>query len=646
MDLPVARVAVEVAHPHLDRLFDYAVPAELAAAAQPGCRVRVRFAGRLVGGFLLAREPASDHPGPLAPLSRVVSTEPVLSPEVAALAGAVAERTGGMLGDVLRLAVPPRHARVEAQPSPVPLARPPPPGPGGWGRYPAGAAFVDGLAAGRSPRAVWSALPGPDWPVEIATAATVALASGRGAVVVVPDSRDAARVDAALRTALGGPGRHVLLTAELGPAERYRRFLALRRGSVAAVVGTRAAAYAPVRDLGLVAIWDDGDDLHDEPRAPYGTARDVLLLRAHLTGAAVLVGGFAPSVEAYSLVSTGWARPLSADRITVRAVAPRISAAGSDAALARDPAARTSRLPTVAWEAARDGLRDGSVLVQVPRRGYQPALACRDCRAAARCPHCGGPIGRGALSAVPACRWCGRPAADWRCRECDGEGLRTAVVGSGRTAEELGRAFPGVQVRTSGGDSVLAGVGAEPALVIATPGAEPVAEGGYAVVLLLDGWAMLGRPGLRTTEETLRRWMNAAALARPAPRGRVVVVADAGLPVVQALVRWSPQAQAGREAAERAALGFPPASRLAAVDGGVEPLGDVLRALTTDAELPNGVEVLGPVPLAEERERALVRVPRSDGAALARALKRVLAGRSARKALESIRVELDPREPL
>ena len=81
------------------------------------------------------------------------------------------------------------------------------------------------------------------------------------------------------------------------------------------MVGTRAAAFAPVHDLGLVAIWDDGDDLHAEPRAPYPHVREVLLIRAHLEQAAALVGGFARSVEAEQLLSSGWAardRPAAA----------------------------------------------------------------------------------------------------------------------------------------------------------------------------------------------------------------------------------------------------------------------------------------------------------------------------------------------
>ena len=112
--LPVARIAVDVPLAHLDRPFDYLVPQRLAAAAVPGCRVRVRFAGQLTGGYLLERVAASEHRGRLAYLERVVSPEPVLSAEIAALAREVADRGAGTLADVLRLAIPPRHAGAEA----------------------------------------------------------------------------------------------------------------------------------------------------------------------------------------------------------------------------------------------------------------------------------------------------------------------------------------------------------------------------------------------------------------------------------------------------------------------------------------------------------------------------------------------------
>ncbi|NBE84393.1 primosomal protein N' [Micromonospora rubida] len=638
---PVARVCVDVPLAHLDRPFDYLVPAELDEAAAPGTRVKVRFAGQLVDGWLLERADDSGHTGKLAYLEKVVSPEPVLAPEVARLARAVADRYAGSLADVLRLAVPPRHARVEKEPHtpPEPPAPLDPPEADGWRAYPAGPAFLRALTEGRPARAVWSALPGEDWPARYAEAVAATVAGGRGAVVVVPDARDLDRLDAALTVALGD-GRHVALAAAAGPARRYRAFLAARRGDVSVVIGTRAAMFAPVARLGLVAVIDDGDDLHAEPRAPYPHAREVLLTRAQLADAAALVGGYARSAEAQLLVETGWAREVVADRATVRARTPAIAPTGDDPQLARDPGAATARLPSLAWTAARDAVRaDAPVLVQVPRRGYLPSISCAECRTPARCPHCAGPLALPSADGPPTCRWCGRIAAAYACPECGGRRLRASVTGARRTAEELGRAFPGVPVRTSGREEVLTTVPGGAGLVVATPGAEPVAEGGYGAVLLLDSWALLTRADLRAGEEALRRWLAAAALARPAGAGgRVVVVADGALVPVQALLRWDAAWFAARELAERRELGFPPAVRMASVTGSADAVADLLA----EARLPEEAELLGPVPADGDRERMLVRVPRARAAALAGALHSAAGVRAARKAADPVRLQVDP----
>ena len=99
---------------HLDRDFDYLVPPEMDEIAQPGVRVRIRFSGRLIDGFLLERLEKSDHTGKLMRLERVVSPERVLTPEILRLVTAVAARYAGTRADVLRLAIPPRHAKTEA----------------------------------------------------------------------------------------------------------------------------------------------------------------------------------------------------------------------------------------------------------------------------------------------------------------------------------------------------------------------------------------------------------------------------------------------------------------------------------------------------------------------------------------------------
>ncbi len=642
-DRPVATVLVDLPLAHLDRPFDYSVPARLHEEAQPGCRVKVRFAGRDVAGFLVERRDESDHPGRLSPLRTVVSAEPVLAPAVRGLARLVADRYAGTVADVLRLAVPPRHARVEDEAPPeraavlVPgldrLMEP-------WAAYDGGGAFVTRLLSGSAPRAVWTALPSEAWPARFAEAAAATAAAGRGSLLCVPDARDVSRLDRAL-TELLGPGRHVTLTADLGPAARYRSFLAVSRGRVCIVVGTRAAAFAPVHDLGLVAMWDDGDDQYAEPRAPYPHAREVLLLRAHHEGAATLFGAVARSVEAQALVVSGWAAALSAPRAVVRDRAPQVHVAGeSDSELEREPVP-AARMPRRVFEVVRAALGAGPVLVHSPRYGYQPALACSACRRAARCERCAGPLARTSATQPPQCRWCAGRAESWACPHCRADRLRAPVVGALRTAEEWGRSFPHTPVVSSGGAHVLDEVDPRRVLVVATPGAEPRVAGGYAAAVLLDTWLTLTRPGYRAGEEALRRWFTVAALVRPAAEGgRVVAVGDPTSPALQSLVRWDPAGFADRELADRAAARLTPAARLATVAAAPETLTEALTALA----LPRYVEVLGPADVSERQQalaRVVVRTTRERGAALSRALQQLQAGRSSRKQAP-VRVQVDP----
>ncbi|RFD24767.1 primosome assembly protein PriA [Mycobacterium uberis] len=643
--------------PHLDREFDYLVSTEQSDDAQPGVRVRVPFHGRMVDGFVLERRNDTDHPGKLGWLDRVVSAEPVLTAEVRRLVDAVAARYAGTRPDVLRLAVPARHARAEreapvAPASALPLI-PAPVDPSGWEVYGRGGQFLAALAESRAARAVWQALPGEQWSDRFAEAAAQTIYAGRAVLAIVPDQRD---LDALRRAVLTRVDEHnvVTLSAALGPAARYRCWLTALRGNARLVIGTRSAVFAPVNDLGLVMVWSDADDTLAEPRAPYPHAREVAMLRAHQARCAALIGGYTRTAEAHALVRSGWAHNVVAARPVVRAHSPRVMAIDdSRYAEERDPAARTARLPSIALRAARSVLAAGApVLVQVPRRGYVPSLACGRCRTVARCRHCTGPL---ALldRATPGtvCRWCGRVNPVLRCVRCGSEVVRAVVVGVRRTAEELGRAFAGTPVITSTGDTLVPEVGAGPALVVATPGAEPRVLGGYGAALLLDTWALLGRQDLRAAEDALWRWMTAAALVRARGDGGVVtIVAEAAIPTVQSLIRWDPVGHAEAELAARTEVGLPPSVHIAAVDGAA----GAIKALLQEARLPDEADLLGPVdlppgvrrpagmPAGTLVSRMLVRVPREQGLQLAASLRRGIGILSVRQTHQLVRVQIDP----
>lgn len=659
--LPVARVLVESPLPHLDRPFDYAVPAGMDSDAQPGVRVKVSFNGQQLNGFLLERMASSDAGHTLVPLAKTVSPVPVLTPAVSRLASAVAARYAGTVSDVLRLAIPPRVARLDKEYAAEPKDRSSPPPEaakpataGPWEDYRNGPAFLRHLAAGGNPRAVVNSLKGygdSGWPQLLATAVAATYASGKGAVVVVPDYRDLDRLEQALLALL--PEEAVArLTADDGPTPRYRNFLRLLAGSARIAIGTRSAAFAPVSNLGLVACWDDGDDLHIDQRAPYAHTREVLLLRAGQEDCACLLAGHTRSTEAQRLVEAGWAQPVETDRNVVRRSVPRVVNTADSFEQARDPLAGIARLPGAAWRAAKDGLERGPVLIQVARAGYAPSLVCETCREPARCAKCRGPLAVGAGSAIPQCRWCSTPSQDWQCAHCDGRRLRKGATGVLRTAEELGRAFPGKTVITSSGDQVKAAVGSGKALVVATVGAEPVADGGYAAALLLDGDSLLRRESLRAGEDTVRRWFNAAALVRPASDGGVAVITAADTAAVGALLRWDPAGYARRELSLRAELQLPPAVRIASVTGPRAAVEHYTAAVTAELAA-SGIQLraAGPAPVllagpaaagrAGEDVRTLLFFSYGQAAAVVRVLRATRAAVAAKRLVDPFQLRLD-----
>ena len=655
---PVARVRVDSTLPQVDRTFDYRVPAELSEDAVPGARVRVLFNGHELTGYIEERAATTDWTRTsLLPLKSVLSRVPSVAPEIFALAEALADRYASTVANVLRLAVPPRIAALDKKYAPLLpgyesaylgdsapvstsdapenaesehaassatdpyawLATPGAPAPfvldspalnpdapdaaSVFSDYENGAEFIEDVAAGAATRAVMTVLPGHlehTWADVLATALAAAAASGRGAIAVVPTAKNLDLLEAALAERLPADS-FVRLSSDSTPHTRYHGFVKARLGQVPVVIGTRAAAYAPVANLGLVVCWDDGDSSLVEQRAPYCHARDVLLLRASAENTAALFAGFSMSSEAARLVRTRWASHVRAPRALVRDYSPRIFSTGSEFELARDPLAAMARIPHLAFEHARRALARGPVLVQVARSGYIPSFSCERCRMPARCAECSGPLSVASGSSVPSCSWCGRLAQQWRCSECGFTHWRYSAAGATRTAEELGRAFPNVPVISSAGDHVRASVGPEPALVVATPGAEPVAFGGYAAALLLDADKMLRFDSLRAPEAALRRWLNAAALVRPAALEGTVVTTASPSPVEQALVRWDPAWFAREELKERAQTGLPPAVRTAAVTGAEADVRAFMEEFLGSSALPERVReqlrIVGPVPL-------------------------------------------------
>lgn len=621
----IAAVAVDVALPHLDRTFDYRVPAELDAQIAIGQRVRVRFAGRLVSGFVLQLHSDATHA--TVDVRSLVSTAVVLPPSMAALVRAVADRYASTFADVVRFAVPPRHGKAELAALEV-SAPPPAPGialSGPLEEVRAIHAFLSRTQQGESVAACLEIPSSLDLPDSVAALAVAALHAG-SVIVVAPDARDVERICQALK-AKGTAA--IVMQAGAGPAARQRAFTAASQASNSVVVGTRSAVFAPTRGRGTTIVVGDGNDALIEPHTPGWHVREVALLRNTTHGWSSLFVARHRSIEVQALVHTGVVKPLPwpverwrAHSVRVEAVPERLEDA--------DPLLRQLRIPPSVFKAVRDALARGPVVLSVPQRGYITSVRCAGCRELARCTKCSGPISISAAGEQARCTLCG--LAGWQCPWCSATQVRHQGIGAERTREELGRAFPNVPVRVVDAEHPLDRVPEAAQLLLVTPGAEP--DGRVPLAVVLDADAVLARHDLAAPVEALRRWSDVAALV--AHGGRLLLVGASTAPAVQAMVRSDPAGFAANELQQRASAGLPPALHAAVVEA---PAGNSAAAEIAAAAV--GSTTLGPVRSGEGQRWIVLH---SDLASLVLAVRGVLGRRSAAKSLTGIGVRIDPLE--
>ena len=684
---PVATVHVDMHQPHMDRTFDYLVPAKFDALVTPGVRVQVPVGTQKVSGCVITRGTITDTAGALRPIDRVISPLPVLDPEVYAVAQRVARRSAGSVSDILRLAIPPRHARAEreylSEYGPIEYSSAPvsevreevagdsPYSPqsseasramASWQPYVGGPAFVMRLQNGESPRAVCHELPGAsrdDGPLIGACLAT--RESGRGVIIILPTARRVAEVAEPLRELFGN--QVAVLLGDEPPEKRYHTFLRILGGQATIVIGTRAAAWAPVHHLGLVALYDDAAPTLREQRSPYVEARDVLALRASTAHAGMLISAPYVSVQSAALINSGWAALLEATPGTHHAYVARVS---SPEQWIHEEAS-WQRLPDAAFAMVRDALTRGPVLVVVPRAGYIPSVACSSCSRQALCPQCGGTLAQSMPEAPATCTRCGANPT-WRCPHCHGRSLRATRIGSHRTAEEIGKAFPGVGVILSGAgspDGIAHQVRDVPRIIVATPGAEPQAESGYAGALVLDSRYLRG-DGLEADISFMRHATRVISLVRSASDGGHVMFAGGIDPAsLQALSQWDLAPYARSLLAEREGLQLPPTARWLAITGeraNIRRLLGLIRAYANERsssplrhptedilfvtgvhEFVGGISVLGPVEAKGHEVTVYLRSALAFAMELADIARDAYRTYSGQNLGEPLRLEIDPR---
>lgn len=571
---PYVRTWVDSGISHLDTSYDYGVPESFSELIVPGVRIQVPFNGREVEAIVLERVEKPSVSGRISTISRVISPYPIATVESLDLIKTIAHLWVTSPWHILRSAVPARVASVERNVVAEVLIKTIRDDGKGSFSYEADAPFVDPATS---------------------AATIISREHEHGSVLVIaPDTRD---IDA-ICAALSQRGTaHFRLDSSIARGLRYENYLKSMRDGHCVAVGARGAIFTPVKNLRTILVFKESSHQHYEIRNPGWNVRDIAILRRKRENVNVIFTGFVPSLDLAILIENNELTFITQPH------RPKVKAFSSDDG---------SLLPGRIFDDIRKGLTIGPVLFLMPRKGYGNALLCAHCRNMAMCS-CGGRLVITGKNAVPICVLCSRRYEGWKCQWCQRDRTYVAARGIERAGEEIARAFPNFLTILSFGGVIKDHVANRPALVLATPGAVPTVESGYAAVVILEGLTFFSHPDLRAQERARELFFETSAMVNP--DGWVLLCIQDSHPIVSAISRWNPSAMIKRELAERLEVSLPPyvsSAVLTGPDSEFTTIATGLRKAINENRLPPAARFFGPTSIGKGLSKIVFYFPNED----------------------------------
>ena len=538
----VARIRFASPLPQLDKEFDYLVPENLAGLIKFGQLVEVPFGSgaKARTGIVCKVSDEAEPREKLLSVSSLISSLPVFTEQQLALCSAVAERQAGTIGELLSVAIPKRYQRVEAKHEPLTQSFE-------VHRSSLESNLVSSLQTGQRLFFQQDLLEGhlevPTWAMNFAESSAYMLQQGISSLVVLPDFAELAKFERALSKLdlLEVSIRHS--SSDTGSIRYWNHLKSI--DSVAINYGLRSVAFAPAKNLGLIMLWDDGDESHTEQSSPYWNSREVLLQRAELEKTRIVLSAHSPSTEVIRLIDIGYLQKQSKKSSSSTVIVTELS----------------DRLDSQTFALISNTLRAGNpVLVQIANAGWATSLICVGCKELKLCPNCSSSIWVDPAGKI-RCRSCKAHLEPFACA-CGKTAMRPTKLGASAFTQQMQRSFPDAQVVHSNGEDRLVSVNSGPVLVVATPGAEPEVVGGYACVVIADAQSMVGSPRLRALEQSLGKWANAISLGRASATTVFVGLKGDLANDMQSLNFY---AAVSKDYLDRQDLGLPPITRIASI---------------------------------------------------------------------------------
>jgi primosomal protein N' (replication factor Y) len=358
------------------------------------------------------------------------------------------------------------------------------------------------------------------------------LDAGRSAIMLVPEIGLTPAAAAQLHDTFGD--QVAILHSGLTDDERAEQWHRIRRREARIVVGTRSAVFAPVSDPSLIVVDEEHDTSYKQEETPRYHARDVAVMRAKMSNAAVVLGSATPSLESYYNTASKYRLIAMPNRVEERPL-PEVEIIDM-----RDEFKNTGEEQLISrrlTEEITDRLaRREQVMVLLNRRGYAPIVLCRTCGNTVQCKNCDIPMTHHKVARRIECHYCGyAERVPEKCPKCSSEYVYFLGAGSEKLEERLHGMFPRARIARIDRDTIRGRHDFERVLssmqagdVDLVVGTQMIAKGhdfpGVTLVGVVGADSALKFPDFRAAERTFQILTQVAGRAgRGSAPGRVVL---------------------------------------------------------------------------------------------------------------------------
>ena len=636
----MSRTYVQVALPlPLRQTFTYTIPEDFADEVVVGSALLVPFGRRTLVGYAvgLSSEKGADAPRRLKAVEEVLDPGPLFPPDLLEVTHWMADYYLCGWGEVLRAAVPDKAVRrrrcagdvedlppleefeVEGEEVHYTLTTQ---------QETALEPLRRALREERYQTAVLHGVTSSGKTAVYESLVEEALKRGRDSIVLVPEISITPQMVPIFHSRFGASV--ALFHSRLKASDRHTQWRRVLSGEAKVVIGPRSAVLAPVGNLGVIVVDEEHEPSYKQSEpAPRYHARDVAVFRAKESGAVCVLGSATPSAESYHNALEGKylllemqerisSRPLPEIHLVdmSREPKPWERAREGDEAASAPGAGGATIFSRALEEALAERLDRGEQsLLFLNRRGFSPALTCRNCGHAEECANCSVAMTYHRLEGHLRCHYCGavrQPPES--CAECGSTHLRYQGLGTQRVETALTERFPQAHVLRMDSDSTRKR-GSHSRLYHAFArgegdillGTQMVAKGFHFPRLTLVGVisadAELHFPDFRANERTFQLLTQVAGRAGRGERmGEVIIQTfSKDNPGIAYAKEGDYTGFLSEELRSRKALAYPPYGRMVRVLlRGREEREVVEKGRETALRLrrvaPGSVDVLGPAP--------------------------------------------------